>query len=559
MFSTPKKYEKYENLWISKYYCNKEPNKWGIWEGLREILQNQFDGIKKKIGKKKKIKVIPKNEYLYNGIKYQFEFDFMSNDPNDKTLYGSIKYDRSNKRLIVQNLGTLKRTDLLLGGIGEKANTTDEEIIGRHGEGMKIGALGFVRSNKKENKIGKNFRIYTNGEMWHFILVEDEGFPKENKVNKYIKCLKVGIEQDNDVSHKGKVTVEISPIDLENEWIKYLERILWLIKWQKDEKLNLGIIKAIDEGGKEFGEIFLSEKYRNRIYVKDIFVQEFTDKDNTSVKCFFGFNTDLDLDRDRNAIKDLDKRNILFSKILSNILKRREDIMKEITNSFTYNLFNDYLKHIVYLIEHDYIMIRHIIDPGNLGQKEKDDIWDYLEEFKYKEPEYGKIKKKQMIYTSQVGSLNYFLNQKQLPKEFYPYHEIGCWLTWHVLVGCSNCKCCSSYYRGYEAIYNDKVKKAQVVPEPNELKETLDKITERLKNCKSDYKREYIKFKKYDFQFDNTNANIDPRDKIVDFDNKIIYFSESLKNSINNIDTKNWLFKMIINTYHIDLFELFKL
>ena len=559
MFSTPKKYEKYENLWISKYYCNKEPNKWGIWEGLREILQNQFDGIKKRIGQKSKIKVIPKNEYLYNGIKYQFEFDFMSNEPNDKTLYGTIKYDRSNKRLIVQNLGTLKRSDLLLGGIGEKANTKDEEIIGRHGEGMKIGALGFVRNNKKENKEGKNFRIYTNGEMWHFIIVEDKGFPKENKADKYIKCLKVGIEKDNNVNHKDKVTVEISPIDLENEWIKYLDRILWLIKWQKDEKLNLGIIKAIDEQGKEFGEIFLSEKYRNKIYVKDIFVQEFTEKDNTSVKCFFGFNTDLDLDRDRNAIKDLDKRNILFSKILSNILKRREDIRKEITNSFTYNLFNDYLKHIVYLIENDYIMIRHIIDPGNLRQKEKDDIWDYLEEYKYKEPEYGKIKKKQMLYTPYIGSLNYFLNQKQLPKEFYPYHGIGCGLTWHVLVGCSSCKCCSSYYKSYEAIYNDKVKKAQIVNEPNELKGTLDKITEKLKNCKSDYKREYIKFKKYEFQFDNSNANSDPRDKIVDFDNKNIYFSESLKNSINNVDTKNWIFKMIINTYHIDLFELCKL
>ena len=33
-------------------------------------------------------------------------------------------------------------------------------------------------------------------------------------------------------------------------------------------------------------------------------------------------------DRDRNAIKDLDKRNILFSKILSNILKRKDDIKK---------------------------------------------------------------------------------------------------------------------------------------------------------------------------------------------------------------------------------------
>ena len=559
MFSTPKRYERYENLWISKYYCNKEPNKWGIWEGLREILQNQYDGILKKIGKKSDIKVIPKNEYLYKGIKYQFEFDFKSNNPNDKTIYGFIKYDRSNRRLIIQNYGTLKRTDLLLGGKGEKSKTENEEIIGRHGEGMKIGALGFVRSNKKEKKEGKNFRIYTNGEMWHFLLIEDEGFPKENKNNKYIKCLKVGIENDNDINHKDKVTVEISPIDLENEWIVYLDRILWLIKWQKDEKLNLGVIKAIDEKGKDFGEIFLSEKYRNRIYVKDIFVQEFNNNDDRSVKCFFGFNTDLDLDRDRNAIKDLDKRNILFSKILSNILKRRDIIMREINDTFTYNLFKDYLKHIVYLIEHDYIMIRHIIDPGNLGQKEKDDIWDYLEEFSFEEPDYGKIKKKQMQYTCNIGSLNYFLNEKKLPKEFYPFHEIKCWLTWHVLVGCSNCKCCSSYYKGWDDLYRDKVRKAEIVKEPIELKETLDKITDKLKNLRSDYKREYIKFKKFDFEFDNNNAHIDPRDNIVDFDNKIIYFSESLKNSINNIDTKNWIFKIIINTYHIDLFELCKL
>ena len=164
-----------------------------------------------------------------------------------------------------------------------------------------------------------------------------------------------------------------------------------------------------------------------------------------------------------------------------------------------------------------------------------------------------------MLYTSNMGSLNYFLNQKKLPKEFYPYHEIKCWLTWHVLVGWSNCNCCSSYYKGWEDLYNRKVREAPIIEEPIELKETLDKITEKLKNCRSDYKREYIKFKKYNFEFDNTNANIDPRDKIVDFENKVIYFSESLRNSIKYLDTKNWIFKMIINTYHIDLFELCKL
>ena len=104
----------------------------------------------------------------------------------------------------------------------------------------------------------------------------------------------------------------------------------------KDEKLNLGVIQAKDEKGDVFGEIFLSEKFRNKIYVKDIFVQKFKDNEDTSVKCFFGFNTDLELDRDRNAIKDLDKRNILFSKILANILRRRINISREIKDSFTY-------------------------------------------------------------------------------------------------------------------------------------------------------------------------------------------------------------------------------
>ena len=134
-----------------------------------------------------------------------------------------------------------------------------------------------------------------------------------NYINgKYIKCLAVDITKDTDINHKDKVTIEISPINLENEWIRYIDKILWLIKWQKDEQLNLGSIQAKDENGEVFGEIFLSEKFRNKIYVKDIFVQEFKDNEDSSVKCFFGFNTDLELDRDRNAIKDLDKRNILF-------------------------------------------------------------------------------------------------------------------------------------------------------------------------------------------------------------------------------------------------------
>ena len=554
MFATPNCDKNYENLWISEYYC---PN-WRHWEAFRELLQNQFDKIVSIIGDKDLVEVIPKNKYIYQGITYGFEFDFKSTKENDNTIYGSIKYDRSNNRtLIIQNEGNLDKADLLMGGKGEKSKKDNDQIIGMHGEGLKLAALAFVRGDEKEKIDGKDFRIYTNKEMWHFKLVEDERFlpDKDKDKKKIIKVLKVNISPHNKKEYENKVTVEISPIDLENEWIKYLDRILWLIKWQKDEKLNLCTIKAVDKNGKNFGEIFLNERFRDRIYVKDIFVQDFHDlkeKDITSLACFFGFNVNMELDRDRNAIKDLDKRNILFSEILANILRRRNEINRKLDNELTYSKFKDYLKHVVFLIQRDYVMIRHILDLGNIGQQEKNDIWDYLEDEIFKQQEYGPIKKIQMLHSPYIGSLNAFLNEHKLPKEFYPYHKIDSWLTWNVLTANPP----SSYYKSYKTLYEEKIKNNKnIVPEPLALKDTLDKISEKLKNCHSNFKREYIKFKKFDFDFENNDPNDDPRDKIVGFDNNIIYFSDSLQNNITN-EKKNWIFKMIVDKYKIDLFEL---
>ena len=54
----------WKNTWISMNYCRN----W-IWEGIREILQNQLDGIIMNIGKKN-VKVIP---YGPSHIKFQFK------------------------------------------------------------------------------------------------------------------------------------------------------------------------------------------------------------------------------------------------------------------------------------------------------------------------------------------------------------------------------------------------------------------------------------------------------------------------------------------------------
>ena len=113
----------WKNTWISMNYCRN----WGIWEGIREILQNQLDGIIMNIGKKN-IKIIPYGP-THNNIQFQYKFIHKDN-PND--LFGGIEYNEVNKILKIWNKGSLETGDLLLGGIKDTLN--NEEIIGRFGE-----------------------------------------------------------------------------------------------------------------------------------------------------------------------------------------------------------------------------------------------------------------------------------------------------------------------------------------------------------------------------------------------------------------------------------------
>ena len=55
-----------KNMWISEKYCKN----WGLREGIREFIQNQYDGIITKIESKKNLKVNKVGgEYLNDGKK----------------------------------------------------------------------------------------------------------------------------------------------------------------------------------------------------------------------------------------------------------------------------------------------------------------------------------------------------------------------------------------------------------------------------------------------------------------------------------------------------------
>lgn len=118
IFINPNQQE-YINTWISMNYCKK----WDIWERIREILQNQMDGITSLIGKTN-ISVIPVGP-MENNVKYQFDFK----NKNTNETKGQILYNEVNNTLSVWNEGKLETCDLLLGGLKDSQN--DEEIIGR--------------------------------------------------------------------------------------------------------------------------------------------------------------------------------------------------------------------------------------------------------------------------------------------------------------------------------------------------------------------------------------------------------------------------------------------
>ena len=495
----------YINTWISTNYCKK----WDIWEGMREILQNQMDGITSLIGKSN-IRVIPFGP-SQNNIKYQF--NFIHKDTND--IFGQITYNEVNNIISVWNNGKLETGDLLLGGVKDELN--NEEIIGRFGEGMKLAALAFVRKNKR-------FSIITDGQIWSFIQKTDNNFIKNGQPQ---TCLHWKGEKCTIEQYANKVTIEITPFSLD-EWIPLIDNFLWLTQ------RHVGRIYAKDSNVKIIGQILYNKFFKNKIYVKDIFVQK-TEKNNGATSCYFGYNTDLDLDRDRNAVKNLDQRNHKFSEILGDIMNRRNsnDILEYLEAEERLIFSKEYPKQIIYLLENRFYTCVYI--NNHLTTESRNALWNQ----KVQE-DLENRKGKNIIYSSYLGYFQHWMAEKKMPASFYPYFLIGCDWLWGVLAK-------SSYYKTYEQLYNEKIVAASVANEPQNLENVIKEIVDIVKTVKPDFNKDSIKFKTFGEEF---------QDDVICFNNNIIYFSSKLGNI--NIDRlkKFWMLESVCHFFKINSMKL---
>lgn len=110
---------------------------------------------------------------------------------------------------------------------------------------MKLAALAFVRKNKR-------FSIITDRQLQSFVQENAPNFIKNGQPQ---SCLKWKGERINIEKYNNKVTIEITPIAL-NEWIPFIDNFLWLTQ------RNVGRINVKDQ----------MEKLLDNYYIINFFI-----------------------------------------------------------------------------------------------------------------------------------------------------------------------------------------------------------------------------------------------------------------------------------------------
>lgn len=544
------------NMFLTEDYIPQ----WGFKEGLREFLQNQHDGIINEISKEENL-IIKRIGEKYKNFDNQEDFDkflnfeFFEKGNNEKL--GEILYDEKKRLLTITNKGEIILRNLYLGSKKEKKN--NNEIIGQFGEGMKLGILSLLRKDKKVYIISSNNNFY-------FELCEGNF---ENDDSKILFC-NLSKYHKNDM--KNKVKVIISNIT-KNEWNDEIFKFLWLL-----DRENFKIY--LSEGyGKKIGEV-LAEPFffENKLYCKGIYVQniqilEKGKADEIKSKKIPGFNVyDLKLDRDRNFVQDTYDMKKILAKIWINALrinKRYSDYIPEFNNKIEKKKEIAYSNLDAYDI--NYSELVYVDDYGNkylsetlinlLSNKDNCFFQDY---FFYSEISYSinndeayklwrtwekmnniehrNPPKFQPADSETIQNLGKFLEKNKLNKNFYLYFEVSKPLM-EILEQ-------SNLYLGYEQKFTKYIINSPNVDKTSAVNEYLDILENKVEI--PNFNKDFVGFKKFDYGND-----------IYYYDDKkkIIFFSYSKMNDINNIETKYWIFVNILKAMDIQIenaYNLFK-
>jgi hypothetical protein len=194
-----------------------------------------------------------RRELLQNGIDAQVEHG------------AALTVDLRGTTLRIENKGVVLAREALLLGTSTKGHRTD--LIGKFGEGLKLGILALVRA-------GHDVKIRTGGEVWTAAIERSERYDAN------VLCFHVhGGNED-----KRRVRVEVSGVSPET-WAEERIDYLFLAEPRANEAVKT-----------DRGTLLLGEQYRGRVYVKGIWVQD-------DPRLTVGYDLmQVDLDRDRRML-----------------------------------------------------------------------------------------------------------------------------------------------------------------------------------------------------------------------------------------------------------------
>jgi len=206
---------------------------WGAWEGIRELIQNGKDA--------------------------ETEFE------------APLKVTHLGTTLRIENEGAEMTRESLLFGTSSKTGRSD--MIGKFGEGLKLGVLALVRS-------GRQVKIRTGGEVWSAYIAKSERYAAD------VLCFDCkGGNED-----KKRVRVEISGVSAD-DWDGLKGRFLFLTK----PKADTAVVT-------DRGTLLLDEAAKGQVFVKGIYVQT-----DPRLNAGYDFRC-CDVDRDRKMISSWDLR-----------------------------------------------------------------------------------------------------------------------------------------------------------------------------------------------------------------------------------------------------------
>jgi hypothetical protein len=216
-----------------------------------------------------KLELTIKTSYLPSWGAYEGIRELIQNGKDAQTEFGAtfeVRYRKDTGVLVIENDGTTLPHEALLFGHTSKSDRGD--LIGKFGEGLKLGVLALVRA-------GHAVKIRSGSEVWTPSIERSEKF--------HADVLVFNIDKGREP--KNRVQVEIGNI-AEESWTAMSDLFLFLGKLPKDTTIKT-----------TSGTLLLDPKYKGRVYVKGIFVQNVGD-------LTFGYDLpDADVDRDRKMIE----------------------------------------------------------------------------------------------------------------------------------------------------------------------------------------------------------------------------------------------------------------